>query len=309
MRLGGRSVVSITLAVGFVVALFVWGDRELALVVLPEASLPLLAGGLLLLLASYGARCLRLAITLRLSGAAAHWRLVRLALVHNALVNLLPMRGGDLAFPLLLRRTFAIPLAEGAALILWLRLQDVVVLLTLTVLFWPGLPWPLRVLALGAALLLAARLPMWLRRALGWVPTRLRLRAARALRLALVRGSREVLTWSWTTANWLLKFVAAAALLSAFGVMPPEVALAGAAAGEAAALLPVQGVAGIGTYEGAIIGALALHGVELQWALAAAVAAHATMLATALAAAALISLFAPGDPAALDERTRTQPIR
>lgn len=300
-----KAVATFAISAAFAGVLVVWVDWAQVGQALRGASLPAVVLGVLLLFASYAARSLRLAITLKLRGRAAQWQLARLVLVHNALVNLLPMRGGDLVFPLLLKRSYHTRIADGAALILWLRLQDALVLATLAILVWPGLPWPVKALAAVTALAIAARLPAWLRQVNLWLPRRVRPRIARALRLALARGAREWLTWGWTAVNWLLKFAAAAALLWAFSGLPPALALVGAAAGEAAALLPVQGVAGLGTYEGAIIGALALHRVDAQVALAAALATHAVILACSLAAAALLNMFTSGAPAGAEDRPRT----
>lgn len=293
MKPGWKAIASLAITLAFVLALLLWVDWRLLGATLRQAALLPVLAGLVLLLASYAVRVSRLAVTLSIRGGRAYLRLARLVLVHNALVNLLPMRGGDLAFPLLLKRDYGTRLVDGAALILWLRLQDALVLLTLVALVWPGLAPGWKAAALIAAIAAAAALPWTLRRANLLLPRPLRSRFARALRLALLRRRREWLTWTWTVINWTLKLAAIAWLLAGFAALPVAAALAGAAAAEGAALLPVQGVAGVGTYEGAIIAALSLQGIDAQIALAAALATHAVVLASSLLAAAALAAVAP----------------
>jgi hypothetical protein len=45
-------------------------------------------------------------------------------LIHNAMMNVVPFRGGEAAFPLLLRQSFGIPLPRAIASLFWFRLQD-----------------------------------------------------------------------------------------------------------------------------------------------------------------------------------------
>ena len=57
--------------------------------------------------------------------------MVRIALTHNAMVNLVPLRGGEVALPMLLHRQFAVPVQRAIISLLWLRLQDAFVVLVI----------------------------------------------------------------------------------------------------------------------------------------------------------------------------------
>ena len=48
---------------------------------------------------------------------------LRIVLAHTALVNVLPMRSGELGFPWLMRRILNVPWLDASASLLWLRMQ------------------------------------------------------------------------------------------------------------------------------------------------------------------------------------------
>ena len=112
-------------------------------------------GGLLL---SYGLRSARLQVVLALDDhnrAPRRWLglrtdALRVILMHNAAVNLLPMRAGELSFPWLASRELNLPLPRAVACLLWMRVQDLIVLIALGVLLWPGVPLWWRGAALAA---------------------------------------------------------------------------------------------------------------------------------------------------------------
>jgi hypothetical protein len=72
--------------------------------------------------------------------------MLRLLLQHNALVVLLPLRTGELAFPVLMRRFFQMPMQQSVPALLWLRLIDLhtLVLLLLIVIRQQSLWLPRR---------------------------------------------------------------------------------------------------------------------------------------------------------------------
>jgi hypothetical protein len=179
------------------------------------------------------------------------WReAMRVVLFHNAAVLLLPMRAGELGYPMLVKQVFGASWQASVRSLLWLRLQDLVVLATLAVCLWPGFSWVWRV---GAALiwmgLVAAPPRMWL-----WVLKR-RLKGMATVRSLMHRRS-GLAGWYLSWGNWVLKLTAVAGLL--YSLAPQgfslglQQSLAGALGGELAALLPVQGPGGLGTYEAGV---------------------------------------------------------
>lgn len=266
------------------------------------------AGTLLGLLLSYLMRAARLQVVMGLNdqpsiGAPPRKALglrldaLRVILMHNAAVNLLPMRAGELSFPWLASTQLRMPLAQAVASLLWMRLQDLAVLLALGLLLWPGLPLAWR--AGGLALLV-----------LGWL-CGLKLltllqasggdsNAATPRWRQLLRRLHEALVdphhhrpaaWGFTWANWAIKLTAGALLLSAITRTGLGAGWAGALGGELAAVVPIQGPAGFGTYEAGVWAGFALStpssALAQGHAVAAALALHLCFLLCAVAAGAI----------------------
>jgi hypothetical protein len=222
----------------------------------------------------------------------------RLQVLHNAAVNTLPMRAGEAGYAWLLHRDHGVRLSESLPSLVWLRVQDALMLLAWTWLMLAPLPLGVRLGVLVLAVLVAAR----------WAPVVLRALARQLPRklsdaLASRRGGSR--SWLCSAGNWSLKLVAVAALLLPLGGLSVSAALHGALAGELAALLPLQGPAGLGTYEAGVLGgSLWSSQVPATPAftsalVAAALLVHALWFLTGLLAAALTLMFQPAPAPAI----------
>lgn len=215
---------------------------------------------------------------------------LRINVLHTTVLNLLPMRMGEAAFPLLMRRHFAQRYASSLANLLWLRLADLWVLVWLGLLVFAlhGVHW------LWLPVVMAAVLPLGLQPLRRYV---LRLtdlkesRAARFLRL-LVEGlperfSRYLRLLFWTFLTWSLKLVAFASLAAFFVDGPQSMLIPGIIAAEISNALPVQGIAGFGSYELAMVLGSAWTALSREALLAAALNLHLFILACTLVFGAL----------------------
>jgi len=259
-------------------------------------------GGLLI---SYGLRAARLQVVLDLDDvhrAPSRWLglrtdALRVILQHNAAINLLPMRAGELSFPWFAARELNLPVARAVVCLVWMRLQDLVILIGLGLALWPGIAWWVR--GAGIALLLGGWHMGWwvLRRLLkhaqsitphagGW-----RAIAAKLQSALLEPAHHRPAAWMLTLANWALKLAAGATLLSAISHTPWSTGWGGALGGELAAVLPLQGPAGFGTYEAGVWAGMAallpLHAPSLGQAVGAALALHLCFLLCAVIAGAV----------------------
>lgn len=214
----------------------------------------------------------------------------RLQVLHNAAVNTLPMRAGEAGYAWLLHRDHGVRLVESVPSLVWLRLQDASMLLAWGWLLLAPLPIGVRLALLAVVLIVAAR----------WAPALLA-RLARRLpqRLADALASRRggLRSWLCSAGNWSLKLCAVAVLLWPLAGLSVPAALHGALGGELAALLPIQGPAGLGTYEAGVLGG-SLWGTGVAPTasftaalVAAALLVHALWFLTGLAAAALTLLL------------------
>lgn len=229
--------------------------------------------------------------------------ILRLTLIHNALVNVVPFRAGELAFPLLLARWFGVATERAMVSLLWLRAQDACVVLVLAALVWPALPIALRIAAIAAFVAGAWAVPAWARRHPGadahgaLSPGSSKGKRLARIRAALGRSTRSNKSgWFWTIANWSVKIAAEAWLLVlALGLPASDAATGalGAIGAELAAILPLQGVAGFGTFEAGTAALLRTQGVPVVTGVQAALALHAVVLALALAAGGLAAVLLP----------------
>lgn len=255
-----------------------------------------------LVMASYAVRALRLYDYFRDSMHRRFHLALKLTLQHNLWNNMLPMRTGEAAFPLLMSRYFDIPLAKSVAALLWFRVLDMHTLVACALAALGGL-W---LNAAAAAVLLA----VWM--VLPWGGYRLGMRHAARLRETppagrLARLLHHVVAslppssrgfwraWGWTLVNWAVKFAGLVWVLQQFIHGPAAAAVLGVIAGDTTSVLPIHGVAGAGTYEAGIVAGLAAAaaGIPAQTALAGAVNVHLFILSAAVLGGTL-SLALPG---------------
>lgn len=289
------------LAILISVALLVWlahsGDWHgvwLRLSGIPTLTLLAVVAGLV---ASYLLRAARIHDEFRDVAASRFWAIARITTAHNAAINVLPFRSGEAALPILLQREFGVTMSRALVSLLWLRLQDAFVVLLLAAWVWPGLPLWLRILWSAVVLTATWAIPAWARGHDEASPMAAGLAGRIAkLRIALAQSSRGALrSWGWTLGNWTIKLSAQSLLLASLLASPIPLASAGVLGAELAAILPVQGVAGFGTYEAGVAAALAPHGLAVAASLQAALALHLVIIAVAvIAGAAGLALLPSG---------------
>jgi hypothetical protein len=215
---------------------------------------------------------------------------LQVTLVHNAAINLLPMRAGEASYPWLLHKRWGVTVAEATVSLLWLRVQDALVLALGGVVLLPWAAWPQRcgvaAVIVLCGVLAAPRLIRGLRFDLmrfadsiaagRWARWSARLRRVAN---ALSAGRGGAAAWAFCVANWTLKLVVIGGLLTQLADLSLWSGVAGALAGELAAVLPVQAPAGIGTYEaGVLLGARSYTALPAGEVLGAALVVHALML-------------------------------
>lgn len=227
-----------------------------------------------------------------------HWRkpvglgtALRLTLMHNAAVLLLPFRSGEAGYPWLVRQVFGARLSVALRSLVWLRVQDACILGVLGVLLWPNTPlWLMWVCPLVLVSLVMLPSHGWLKllkRRDWW---------AKALRHVLHRRATRA-AWLLSLGNWCCKLVVVALLLGQLLSLTWWSGLQAAIGGELASLLPIQGPAGLGTYEAGVWLGAGLSSASTEAVAGAALLVHLFCLAVSLGAAALAWFFIPGPKA------------
>jgi hypothetical protein len=264
---------------------------------------PVVSWAVVLVVGSYAVRTVRIQEYFRPATSGGFLRAFRLVLLHNLFNNLLPMRTGEMSFPVLMARGFGVPYTRSVPGLVYLRVLDLhfVVLVGSVALVWSqgsGLWW---------MVLLLVPIPYLLFRAQGWLLLRVEGReggTARTVGKLLdglpSSGGLFWKTWLWTVINWSVKLMALAWILQAFTPMAYPSALVGSTTGELSSVLPVHGIAGAGTYEAGVMAGLLPLGVELEPGLRAAVNLHLFILGVAIMAGALAALI-PSPSRELDE--------
>jgi uncharacterized membrane protein YbhN (UPF0104 family) len=262
-----------------------------------EVAIPLLLLIMCLVLSSYAVRAQRLYSYFREEMRERFRLAFKLMLQHNLANNFLPMRSGEVAFPVLMSRYFEIPLARSMPALLWLRLLDLHTLVLLG-LWAVGNQWLGQAL-LGVVMVVWLFLPWGGFLANHWLLARIDPAAAGRLQTLLrkildgaPKESRRLLKiWLWTLLNWLVKLFAFAWLLALFADLQTSQAMLGVIGGELTSVLPVHGIAGAGTYEAGIVAALLPFDIETETALGAAVNLHLFLLGVTLIGAAVSLLL------------------
>jgi hypothetical protein len=264
---------------------------------------------------SYLFRGLRIHSELSRRHPVTRGQCLRVMLLHNTAVNLVPMRGGEAAYPLLVNRQLGVPVGQAVASLVWIRAQDMLVLGLAVVAFLPWVPaWAKALLVaagLGAVLALIALVQRYVaRRGQAPAPRSKLLRTGLAALQALSDAPRHGLAgWLYGSGSWAVKLLALGFLLSRLGALGLVDAVAGALGGELAGVLPIQGPAGFGTYETGVWAGASLHGPSALASPGPIVAVHLLALATAVASGAVAYALSPrarppAAPEVAHDRTR-----
>jgi uncharacterized membrane protein YbhN (UPF0104 family) len=241
-----------------------------------------------LVLASYALRAVRLYVYFHAEIRGEFPLALKLMLQHNLANNFLPMRSGEVTFPMLMSRYFGVSMSRSMPALLWFRMFDLhtMALLALWAMGaqWFGHYW------VGLVGTLWLILPWLLFLFNHWLLEHLEGRhngRLASLLVKLLRGAPGhwgllLKTWFWSLINWLVKLLAFAWLMALFAELTTAQAMLGVIGGELTSVLPIHGVAGVGTYEAGIVAALLPTGVEGKVALTAAVNLHLFLLGATL---------------------------
>jgi hypothetical protein len=218
-------------------------------------------------------------------GKISLWDALSLTFLHNAAVMLVPFRVGELGYPVLVQKLLNVSLQQCIRSLLWLRLQDGIVLLSLACLLLPFLSTELRIAGLSVVVILCLATQKW------W----LRLLRSRHFLIRQVRAFLHQRSspwgWFWSAANWIVKLLVVSMMLSNLTGLDTLQTLRGALAGELSALLPLTGPAGLGTYEAGVWTGLGLTWQEMKGLMGSVLLTHLFFLCISLLGAVVALSF------------------
>ena len=222
----------------------------------------------------------------------------KLMLQHNLLNNLLPMRSGEISFPMLMNRYFKVPAVQSVPALLWFRIMDLhtIVLLGLIAIgqYWFSLSITLLLTFLWLTVpLLIYKGHHALQSSLSPEHSGKFQALAHRMLTSLPQTPRNFWhSWFWTLINWVVKIAVFAWVLQIFVEIPIAAAWIGAISGDLTSVLPIHGFAGVGTYEAGVVAGTALLTIPVKTVLPAAINLHLFILASTLIGGA-ISLLIP----------------
>ncbi|MBR9868935.1 MAG: hypothetical protein GYB20_06420 [Oceanospirillales bacterium] len=235
----------------------------------------------LLSLSSNALRALRIKISFELP-AARYPKMFYLSTNHNLLNNLLPMRTGEVAFPVLIKRYFGIGLMSSSSHLLLYRLLDLMALLSVAgvLAVWQFNP----VAAIGLALVTVTGLLLFDRgkRVVVWLLGRFSnpklVRLAQTFAVLPTRGGHYAAIVLTTYAVWLTKLLAFLGVVMQLSQLTLVQAVTSVAVADLSSILPIHGVAGSGTFEAAFVLAGKFYAIDTTALLKVAVQLHLFLL-------------------------------
>jgi uncharacterized membrane protein YbhN (UPF0104 family) len=286
---------SIVVFVGLIAGVQYWFGWKSVLA--PWRQLPVegIAVAVSLVLLSYVVRTLRLVAFFTVDLRGRFPGALRLMLMHNLWNTLLPTIG-ELSFPILMQRYFAISPTRSLPALLWFRLLDlyVIFLLALVSLMLDSGSWGLVALLIAVLTLAIPIIYRWLPSSILYFEQKFNEEKLSEIRKALPTSWRLlwISSW-WTLANWALKVAVFAWILQQFVAVKFGQSLLGVIGGELTSILPVAGIAGAGTYEAGVVAALMPADIGYQEALKSAVNLHLFLLSCTLLSG-FLSYLLPG---------------
>ncbi len=226
-----------------------------------------------------------------------HWLLsLRLMLLNNILNVLLPMRSGEVSFPLLLNRYFSIEYSRSIPALLWFRILDLHTILLIGLIPFALLEWSFMIAII--LLLLWSVLPLVLYKLQIIYGEKMTTDEGKWAKLMMkaIEGSPNSMgsflsLWGLTLLNWGVKLAVLLWVLSQFISVDFVYQVLAVISGELSSVLPFHAPGGVGTYEAGIV-AMLLPVAPLSEATQAAINIHLFVLGGSIIGA-VIAWFIP----------------
>jgi len=270
---------------------------------------------ILLIFVSYWARTMRIYYYFAKEMRHSFSKCVKLVLQHNMLNNLLPMRTGEISFPILLSRYFNIPASKSIPTLLLFRILDLHTLLAIAIIAFVGIFYNYTF----AFLLIAGWMivPVILFKSNKLLINKLDPSTNNRFQSLLLKGLislplhlRDFFhVWAWTWLNWSIKLSVSSWIILLFLDTSINTAYMGAIAGDLSSVLPIHGIAGFGTYEAGVLAGFlpfdTYNTIENEEnALQAAVYLHLIILGSSLIGGAVAFLI-PGKSRTISDQSQT----
>lgn len=207
---------------------------------------------------------------------------IKISFLHNALNNFLPMRLGEAAFPLLMKREFSESMLTTSAGLLVIRLMDLHALLLLASFALFSVTPLLGGIACTALILLPLLMRVGGESLIRLFPEKIRNLLNKVEHLWPKDYRLLGKTYLMTLLIWIVKLVALILILMSFLNIDFFNGALAVILADISGVLPIHGLAGSGTYEAAMLAALYPMGFETIEAVKAAINVHIYLLGASL---------------------------
>ncbi len=207
---------------------------------------------------------------------------IKISFLHNALNNFLPMRLGEAAFPLLMKREFSESMLTTSAGLLVIRLMDLHALLLLASFTLFSVTPLLGGIACTALILLPLLMRVGGESLIRLFPEKIRNLLNKVEHLWPKDYRLLGQTYLMTLLIWIVKLVALILILMSFLNIDFFNGALAVILADISGVLPIHGLAGSGTYEAAMLAALYPMGFETIEAVKAAINVHIYLLGASL---------------------------
>lgn len=238
-----------------------WADIVNGFMHLPAKSFWSAMG---LMVFSYVLRTWRIQVS---CGIHRHFaELFKLSLTHNILNIMMPMRTGEASFPILMKSQFQIPMLTASLHLIMFRLLDLLCLLSIggVLLLWHQSPVFSFLIALlfVAVIAFTEKLKHLTLLILRRFHHPLAVKICDTLSQLPTSGRRYFNIAMLTLISWMSKLSAFVLIVVGISDLSFQTALLGIVGADLSSVLPIHGVAGSGTFEGAFILAAEITGLS-----------------------------------------------
>ncbi len=214
-------------------------------------------------------------------------------LQHNLWNNLLPMRTGELSFPVLATKHLETDIAKSLIALFWFRVFDLLcicIILVCALSLWLDHP----VFIAPALLVFFIFIPVvnFFQEKIPTLFANQKLKLNTVLKRLKTESKQLWRCLLWSIANWISKLLAYAGIFSIFANTDFVDSMIAAIGGELTSILPIHGIAGLGTYEAGIVSVSLTMNMSYENTLAAGVNLHLFLLSITLLTG-LLSLLVP----------------
>jgi len=292
-----KGTLSVTITVIFLIAVdYIIGWQKL-LNSWSELSIQNFGLALLFIMLSYLLRAVRIYSYFHMTGLSKFMLCIKATLNHNFLNNMLPMRSGELSFPLYLYRYFGIGKLNSVVTLFYFRLLDLHVLFTLGLIlsFFLFPAYKIYSILFFVIWLSVSMIALSFRK---FISSNTMNDARKFSKIifriikSLPKTNKQIFeSYFWTASNWLVKLTVFAWIFKQFAIIDNFSALVAVIFGDLTSVLPVHGVAGAGTYEAGILFGMSLFTNNTENILTAAINLHLFILSSCILGAALAILI------------------